>query len=84
MAINVEEKLIEILRSCVKEFNTGWSEYSTRNRILNAMSEESEFCRWQARDIKDLQDCIARLVENRKPDEKSPNGMGVKKWHTLC
>ena len=37
-----EEKLIEILRSCVKEFNTGWSEYSTRNRILNAMSEENE------------------------------------------
>ena len=37
-----EEKLIEILRSCVKEFNTGWSEYSTRNRILNAMPEESE------------------------------------------
>ena len=66
-----KQKILEWVKHYT-QFQNGMTvmPYSEFETFINAMPEESEFCRWQTRDIKDLQDCIARLVESRKTDEE--------------
>jgi len=81
------EQMIQAVRGKAVEifFHTGYERFvpldDVEKIILTATEPEdepklSDFCRWQKRDIKDLQTSIRDLVKNRKTD----NQIALRKW----